>query len=495
MATRQIVSTGLKGLDFILGGGIPENHSYLVYGSAGTGKTTLGLQFLMAAAKAGKKCLFLTVLQDRRELEEIAATYGFNLDGIDIFDLPHEIRQAYTDEQTIFRTEDIEMIEVTKAVNDALDRYQPQCLVFESLSEINIVTGEQQGFRRQVLRIKQKLDTMRCTTIFTAGTSDEVASVLQTLFSGSIEMQQEFPACGRSVRRLKVSKMRQTNYYSGYHDFKIGSGGLTVFPRLTTTDLASHSSLSNISSGNDGVDTLLGGGLAGGTTCMVAGTTGAGKSVVSALFVDAAARRGQRSVVFNLDELTETYLQRSQALGMDMQTHIDNGLLDLRQLDIGELTPGQFGQAIRRTAEVNDTKIVVIDSLTGYLNATPNVESLVKQLYQLVQYLNKRDLLTFVIVQMHGLLGENVEVSIDASYLAEAVLLLRHFEHAGKVRKSISVLKKRYGRHEDTIRELDFSEKGVHVGPPLTEFTGVLSGRPEYIGWQERLIDKDRHNQ
>lgn len=490
MEQPELVSTGTKGLDFILQGGLPKNRACLLYGGPGSGKTTLALQFLRAGVASGQRCLYLTILQSRRELEDMAAAYGWSLDGIDVFELPEEVRSVYTQEQSLFRTEDIELPEINSAISEALERFRPQRLVFESLGEISLMTTREHQFFRQVVQIKQHLDKLSCTTLFTANEAGQSTdSMLQMIFHGVIQLEQESPTYGKPQRRLNVTKMRGRDYYGGYHDCMIDPRGLSVFPRLVPPGQP-LGEVSTISSGNEGLDRLLGGGLTPGTTCMIAGTTGVGKSSLLATYVDAAARRGQRSVIFNFDELSETFLKRSQSFGLDMKGHIDKGLVDLQQLNVGQIAPGQFSQFIRRTTEKEHTRIIGIDSLTGYMNAMPSRQDLLVQLYELIRYLNTRGLLTFLVVDLHGFLGSGSQSSIEASYLMDAALLLRHFEHRGKLRKCIAAIKKRDGDHERTIRELDFGGQGIQVGPPLTQFAGILSGRPEFLGEEKQLMGK-----
>lgn len=491
MAQKEFVSTGTKGLDFILNGGLPANHACLVRGDSGTGKTTLALQFLRAGAAAGKKCLYLSMLQSRQELEYVAEGYGWSLEGIDVFELSQEVRASLLREQTLFREEDIEGARIEHIFKEVLERYRPELLVFESLSEITLMTDKESQFRRQALKIKQQLESFRCTTLFTDDENSRIASsVLQTILHGAIRLEQESPKYGQSLRRLSVVKMRAHSYHGGFHDFRIDSRGLTVFPRLAVSG-ERVAKLSTISSGNKELDQLVGGGFARGTTCMIAGSAGVGKSSMASVYIDAAAKRGHRSVLYSFDELPETVLQRSQAFGMDMQSHIKKGLLDLQYLQIGEVTPGQFSQAIRRSAEADNTRIIVIDSITGYMNAMPERRDLFAQLYQLIRYLNSMGLLTFLVVEIHGFLAGETQVSVEASYLTDAVLLLRHFEHRGRLRKCVAAIKKRYGDHERIIREFYFGATGIKLGPPLTQFSGILTGRPVYLGEEKQLISKN----
>lgn len=484
------LSTGIEGLDAVLGGGYPEGRVFLLRGEAGTGKTTAGLQFLRTAAGAGRRSLWITLLQTRQELEDVSVSHGWNLDGIEVMELPTEIREAATAEQTVFSAADVELREVTDTVEGAIDRYQPECLVIDSLSELGVLVNTGYQLRRQILRLKEILDAIRCTTLLSAGPAGELdMETLETLVHGVVRLEMVAQSFGRSRRRVLVSKMRGMQFAEGYHDSQIDTGGgLTVFPRLLVGRGAAEHRWEPVPSGNAGIDALLGGGLLEGTTCAITGTTGAGKSSLVGQYIHAAGERGVSSAVFFFDERPETFVKRAAGLGMPLEPLIAEGLVRLQQIDVGEISPGQLNHLIRTAVEADGVRIVVLDSLSGYLQSMPGEQELITQLHDLLSYLSGAGVLSLMVVASHGIFGRT-EASIDVSYIADTVLMIRHFETTGRIRRCIAVLKKRYGNHESTIRELQLGSDGLAVGEPLTAFTGVLTGLPRYEGSTEALLD------
>ncbi|MFP4431055.1 MAG: ATPase domain-containing protein [Spirochaetaceae bacterium] len=490
--TSNRLSSGIEGLDIVLGGGYPEGRILLVRGVAGTGKTTAGLQFLRAGALAGKRCLCITLLQTLQELEDVAASHGWTLDGIDVMELPAEVRQTATAEQTVFSAADIELREVTDTIEEAIQRYQPECLVIDSLSELGALVNTGYQLRRQVLRLKEILDAIQCTTLLSAGPSGELdMETLETLVHGVLRLEMIAPSFGRSRRRVLVSKMRGMQFTEGYHDARIDTGvGLAVFPRLLVGRGIAAGRREAVPSGNTAIDALLGEGLLEGTTCAITGTTGAGKSSLVGQYIYAAGHRGVSSVVFCFDERPEIFVRRAAGLGMPLEPLIDEGLVRLRQIDVGEISPGQLNHLIRTAVEVEGVRIVVLDSLSGYLQSMPGEHELITQLHDLLSYLSGAGVLSLMVVASHGVFGR-VEAPIDVSYIADTVVMLRHFESRGRIRRCIAVLKKRYGNHETTIREVQLGPSGLVVGEPLTAFTGVLTGLPRYEGDTNTLLDDD----
>lgn len=492
MATTsdERTSTGVEGLDTILGGGYPTGRIYLVHGPAGGGKTTLGLQFLLAGAAAGKRCLGITLLQTLAELRDIVDSHGWNLEGVTLTELPPEIRDAASRGQTVFNTGDVELSEVTDAIEATIREHEPECLFIDSLSELGILVNTGYQLRRQLLRLKQLLDSMHCTTILSAGYTGEIADgTLETLVHGVVGLEMRSPEFGRPRRRVLVSKMRGMDFPAGYHDADIVTGGVRVYPRVIAGDI-SHGPRESVSSGNTGIDALLGGGLEEGTTCVISGTSGAGKSSVASLYSYAGAFRGIRSSVYCFDERVTTLLTRMRALGMPLDDHVEAGLVKLHQVDVGSVSPGELSQMIRRDVEDDGARIITLDSLSGYLQAMPGERELINQLHELLGYLAGARVLSLMVIATHGLFGE-VESPVDVSYIADTVVLLRHFESRGNVRRCLAVLKKRFGAHERTIRELQLGADGITVGEPLTEFTGLLTGLPRYEGHPEQLLDDD----
>ncbi len=484
------VQTGISGLDDILGGGLPQGRIYLVHGSPGAGKTTLAYQFLRQGALRGERVLFVTFLQSIEEIRAAVETHGWDLDEVSVLELPRDVQRTAATEQTLFHPADIELSEATESLLEAIETHRPQRLVLDSLSELSVLTESPYQLRRHLIRLKQHLAGRGCTTLMTAGdTGGEDLASIETMVHGVIELKQEAPPYGRVHRRVLVSKMRGVNFMSGYHDFRILTGGIEVFPRIRVFDAGGRASWETMASGNPDLDALLGGGMEEGSSCLLVGASGAGKSTLSSLYVQAAAERGQRSAVYCFDESRETFLRRSQGLGIDIAGSIERGLVDLRQIDVGETTAGEFAQLVCRAADEDGAKIVVIDSLTGYLNAMQEARQLEIHLHELLSYLSGRGVLVLLVVSVHGLVG-SMEAAVDASYMADTVIVLRYFEAEGRIRKCISVLKKRHGSHDTAIKEIDFDRTGLRVGEPLSQFSGVMTGVPRYTGASETLLGR-----
>lgn len=486
------VSTGIRGLDEILNGGLPSGRIHLVHGDAGTGKTTLGFQFLRAAAAAGRRALCITLLQTLDELEEISASHGWDLAGVDLVELPAEVRSAALTEQTVFSPANVELSEVSDALEAAIRRYNPECLFIDSLSELYLLVDTGYQLRRQLLRLKQMLDGMDCTTVLSAGPAGDMdTSALETLVHGVIGLDTAAPDFGRPHRRVIVSKMRAMEFRAGYHDAIIATGGLQVFPRVMARGAPGSRPAGGVQSGTLELDALLGGGLDMGTTCVISGTSGAGKSSLATLYVCAAAEHGVKSSILCFDERRDTILRRAEGLGMRLVSRVEDGTVTLEQISAGDISPGQFADRVRCSVESDGVRIVVLDSVSGFLQAMPGERTLVAQLHELLGYLCDAGVLTLMVVATHGLFGES-DPGIDLSYIADTVILLRHFEALGEVRRCIAVLKKRYGDHERTIREVQLGADGFRVGAPLTSFEGLLYGRPHYLGEERQLLPLDR---
>ena len=486
--------TGVKGLDEILDGGVSKKRITLVHGGPGTGKTTLGFHFLMEGVRAGERVLYVTLLQSRPEISEILAAHGWSLEGIELLELPEHIQQASTEEQTLFSTADVELHEVTDAISEMIESYRPERMVLDSVSEMSVLVDNSYQLRRHLLKLKRTLAQLGCTTLFITGDSaQEDLSPVQTLVHGVIALEMVSPEYGNPRRRLEVTKMRGMEYQGGYHDFRIRTGGLDVYPRLRVPQDHTRSSWNLVASGNEELDSLLGGGLEEGTACLITGTTGSGKSTLSSLYVQAAAERGEKSVIFCFDERRDTFIRRSEMLGLPIAANIEAGLVELRQVDVGVITAGRFIHDVRQVVESENAKIVVIDSLTGYLTAMPGDEMLMAQLHELVSYLSAKGVLSLLVVATHGLF-EDVTTEINPSYLSDTIILMRHFEARGAMHRCISVVKKRHGNHEASIREIQITPGGMVIGPPLKEFSGVLTGTPRYEGSAESLLP-DQHLQ
>jgi circadian clock protein KaiC len=481
---RETTSTGIPGLDDVLAGGWTRNHLYLIEGTPGSGKTTLALQFLMAAAARGERVLYVTLSETAAELEVVAASHGWSLAGIDIRELTPAQSELDPDGQnTMFHPADVELPATTKVILDEVEALSPSAVVFDSLSELRLLAGSPLRYRRQILALKHFFARRDCTVLLL----DDMTATAHDLQLQSIahavllleQLRQEF---GAERRRLRVAKFRGVKFRSGFHDYLIQTGGLEVFPRLVAAEHRQGASRGKLESGIPALDKLLGGGLEEGTSTLVVGAAGTGKSTVAAQFVAAAAGRGQRGAIFAFDESPHTLLTRCDGLAVDLRRFVDRGEVALKQIDPAELTPGEFVHSIRREVEENGAKVIVIDSLNGYLNAMPEERFLTIQLHELLMYLSQRSVATILIGAHQGLIGSQMNTPVDASYLADAVLLMRYFETRGEVRQAVSVMKKRGSQHERTIREFHMDNGCIRVGETLRDFRGILTGVPVYEG-------------
>jgi circadian clock protein KaiC len=488
----QRASTGIEGLDYILGGGFPINRMYLLEGDPGAGKTTTALQFLLAGARKGEPGVYATLSETEEELRDVAASHGWSLDGITICELQTAEESLKADSQyTLFHPSEVELSETTRAVLDTVERVKPMRVVFDSLSEMRLLARDSLRYRRQILALKHYFTGQSCTVLlldYTGSTTGDFQ--LQSLTHGVVSFEQLAPGYGGQRRRVRVQKVRGVSFREGYHDYRIETGGLAVFPRLVAGDRSSDApeeSAPAISSGLRELDTMLGGGIEPGTSLMLLGPSGVGKSTLTAQYVTAAAKRGERAAIYTFDELPEHWLNRAERLGLDTRRHVQDGTITIRRVDPAELSPGELAHDIRLAVE-GGVRIVVIDSLNGYQHAMSEERFLVLHLHELLSYLGQQGVLTMLIMAQAGFLGEALESPVNLSYLADTVLLLRHFEAFGEVRKAISLVKRRTGPHEGTVRELRISNAGPQVGRELREFHGVLTGRLQYSGAAGPLI-------
>jgi circadian clock protein KaiC len=487
--TQPKAGTGITGLDDIVRGGFPAGRILLVEGDPGVGKTTLALQFLMEGAKRGEPSIYVTLSETREELLQVAASHGWSLDGIDIFELTAP--EAFTQEEqnTLFHPSEVELAEMTKAVTDLCGRTKPRRLVFDSLSEIRLLAQSALRYRREVLALKQFFAGRDCTVLLLDDRSDHgTDGHLQSIAHGVVSLEQLVPLYGAHRRRLRVTKLRGVDFRGGYHDFVIRQGGIEVFPRLVAAEHGQPAPNEAVSSGVPALDAMLGGGLDRGTSALFLGSPGTGKSALATQWALAAAKRGERAAIYAFEESVVTLERRSISLGMDLPAHEAKGRLVVRQIDPAEVAPGQLTHQIREAVEKEDVRFVVIDSLNGYLNAMPEESFLVLQLHELLAYLCRKGVVTILVVAQKGLVG-SMASPVDVTYLADTVLVLRHFETNGALRRAISVLKKRTGGHESTIRELHFGAGGVSAGEPLHQFRGVLTGVPPFVGTPQQLAD------
>ncbi len=486
-------ATGIGGLDTILEGGLPREWIYLVQGAPGTGKTTLGLQFLLEGVRLGERVLYVTLSHSERELREIARSHDWSLDDLPVFEFSAgEAADRMSADQTVFHTDEVELGETIETILTTVRSVQPQRLVLDPVEQIRLLTASRLRYRRQLLILKQAFTDFPCTSLFLTGPSPDGESELEGLVHGILSLERWSPEYGTVRRQLEMVKGRGMQFQAGYHSFRIRTGGLEVHPRLETLGSNESSNGRALLSGVEALDTLLGGGLEGGSACLVLGPTGTGKTSIATQYVYSAAKRGDSSAIFMFDERPESLLRRAEGLGISIRPFVDSGLVHLEQINTGEISPGEFAHRVRKVVEEDGAKVVVIDSLTGYLNAMPQEALLVTQMHELLAYLSRRGVLTLLIMAQGGMIGSEEIIPLDISYLADVVLLLRHFETEGRLRRAVSVIKKRSGAHESTIRELELTKKGITVGEPLVGFRNVLSGTP-VLEPHDLDADRDEH--
>jgi circadian clock protein KaiC len=487
------ISTGSKGLDDILGGGFDADRVYLIEGRPGTGKTTLALQFLLEGVRQGEPCLYVTLSESERELRVVVSRHGWTLAGIDVFELvPPEASLDPDQELTLFHPAETELSETTKNILDRVVAVNPKRVVFDSLSEMRLLSQSSLRYRRQILALKNFFAGRRCTVLLLDDLSSSDHDLqLHSIAHGVITLEQLTLEYGAERRRLRVVKMRGMKYRGGYHDFTIDTGGLAIYPRLVAAEHHKAFLGEVTSTGSSELDSLLGGGIERGTSMLLIGGAGVGKSSIALTSAMAAATRGEMVGVFAFDEGLGTVFARATGLGMPLQTYVDSGEIRVQQIDPAEMSPGEFAHRVRHGVEHDGYRVVIIDSLNGYMNAMPEERFLVLQMHELLSTLNQLGVITILVLAQHGLMG-SMQTPLDISYLSDAVLMLRYFEAEGRVRRAISVVKKRSGAHEDAIREFRLTAEGVKVGPPLTEFQGILSGVPTYRGGASPLLPTDR---
>lgn len=476
----DLCKTGIEGFDDILKGGLPRNRLYLVLGEPGVGKTTMALQFLLEGARSGEKSLYITLSETKHELNEVAVSHGWDLSQLEIFELSalEEQLKAESD-TTFFSPSEVQLNRTTKTLLDEVERVRPARVVFDSLSELRLMSETALRYRRQILHLKQFFAGRKCTVLMLDDNSGrgEVEDQVESLAHGVVALTKTLPEYGVSHRQIRVQKIRGVKFREGNHDLLMETGGVVVFPRLVASEHHQAFRRESASSNIPGVDALLGGGLDRGTSSIFMGPAGTGKSTLAMCFAVAAAERGEHVLFYTFDETLATLVARAEQLGLRLAEHIQHKRIKIQQIDPAEISPGELTYRIRRGVESDGVRMVVIDSINGFLHAMPDQRHLTLHLHELLAFLNQQGIATLMVLTQQGLIG-SMQTPIDLTYLADTVLLLRYFENQGSVHQAISVIKKRGGNHERTIREFRISADGLAVGEPLREFQGILTGVP-----------------
>ncbi|HEX8616591.1 MAG TPA: ATPase domain-containing protein [Thermoanaerobaculia bacterium] len=476
----DVAATGIEGLDHLLLGGFPRNHIYLLQGDPGVGKTTLGLQFLLEGVRVGEKALYLTLSETKRELNAVAVSHHWDISGIDIYE--QLIGEEALDEEdtTVFYPAEIELGQTVKALLSEVERLRPNRVVLDSLSEIRLLAQSTLRYRKQILALKQFFANRNITVLLLDDRTAEVNDLqLQSVPHGVVELERYTPMYGAARRRMQLVKVRGINFRDGYHDFNIKTGGIVVYPRLVAAEHRRYVQQDPVPSGVAALDDMLGGGIDRGTSTLVIGPAGAGKSALATQYVVGAAQRGENAAMFIFEESISSLFNRSASLSMPLRELAEAGNVHVQQIDPAQLQPGEFASLVRHAVEHDGARVIVIDSLNGYLNAVPEERFLLLHLHELLSYLGEHGVATVLVFAQHGLVG-TMHSTVDVSYLADSVILLRYFEARGKIRKAVSIVKKRGGMHDTSIRDFTMSAAGLAVGDALTDLRGVLTGVPTF---------------
>lgn len=482
---------GISGLDDVLAGGLTRDRLYLLEGHPGTGKTTLALQFLLEGAAAGERVLYITLSETEDELRAGARSHGWELPPeIEIFELiPPETLLDETQQQSLLYSSDLELGETTRLIFEAIERFKPSRVVLDSLSEIRLLAQNSLRYRRQILTVKHYFARYGATVLLLDDlTAEAQDKTVHSIAHGVLRLEEMMPLYGPERRRLRVIKYRGQAFRGGYHDFAIVNGGVRVFPRLVASEHHTGFTHSQASCGIKEIDALLGGGVEAGSSTLILGPAGTGKSLLVLSFVVAAAERGERAAMFIFDEEVSLLVARAKALGIDLEPMLNDGRLILEAVDAAEMSPGEFAHRVRHCVNDLGVRTLVIDSLNGYQQAMPEEQFLVLHIHELLTFLNRKGASTFLTVAQHGLVGD-MQAPVDLTYLSDSVVLLRYFEAQGRVRRAISVIKKRVGPHEDTIREYQITASGIRVGAPIKAFQGILTGVPQYAEHGPSLLE------
>lgn len=476
--SANLALSGVSGLDSVLGGGFPKGQISLLRGASGVGKTTLGLQFLLEGARQGESVLYLGTSETEQDIRLVAKSHGWSLEGVSVH---HHEHRTVSAEQTMLHPAEVELPRTMESLLSVVRKVSPSRLVIDSLAEFRVLAGDELWYRRQLMTLKQYFADQACTVVLIE-ILDGSQPVLDSIVSGVVELERTTPDYGADRRRLRVSKIRGQEFSTGRHDYVIRRGGLVVFPRLTAAEHRQPTPSEPISTGLPRMDEMLRGGLTRGTSVLLLGPSGTGKSLMGTQLAVAAAGRGEKSALFIFDERVQTLFQRAEGTGLPLRQHVDEGTIQIRQVDPAELTSGEFSHLARSLVEDEGIRLLLVDSLNGYAYAMPGEKFLSLHLHELTSYLNQKGVTAVFTATQHGLVSGNASQPFDVSYVADTILLFRHFEHAGRLHKALSVYKSRGGPHETSIRQLRIGPDGLSLGEPLRKFQNILAGMPEFIG-------------
>jgi len=492
--TDGLAATGIEGLDYILRGGFPRHRVYLLQGDPGVGKTTLGLQFLLEGQRNGETGLYITLSETIEELNAVAESHGWDISGIHLYEQLVGEEALHEEDTTVFYPAEVELGETINGMLKKVDAVKPKRVVLDSLSEIRLLAQSTLRYRKQILALKQFFAARKCTVLFLDDRTAETQDMqLQSVPHGVVELERYTPLYGAARRRMQLVKVRGLAFRDGYHDFNIKTGGIIVYPRLVAADHRRRVEQAQIPSGIQALDTMLGGGVDRGTSTLIMGPAGSGKSALATQYAVAAASRGEKASMFIFEESLSSLFHRSQSIGMPLDDLVQKGLIVINQVDPAQLQPGEFAHFVQQAVERDKTRVVVLDSLNGYLNAVPEERFLLLHLHELLSFLGQNNVASILVFAQHGLIGANMLSTVDVSYLADCVILLRYYEAHGKLHKAVSVVKKRSGIHENAIREFSMSAAGLSVGAALEQYRGILSGIPSFEGINKPLTPINEH--